>query len=379
LEAESRVRIACIHVLPLEYYPPAMTMLATMAGRPGWKVRAWTTHNSRGQKPWHPANVDVERLSQSSTAAPLPLRAAGYAAWHLRTAREISRWKPDVIISVEPHSALATWIYYKAFNGTAPLFIHHHEYYAPEDFAAPGMRLLRATRRLEREDLFRRAVWISQTNEHRLRLLYKTNPSVRENVGRVFPNFPPQSWIDRARSGFSRPADPRAHFLYLGSASLEDTFIGDAAAWVAKNPDACTLTITGNNVARSVWQYVEALNAPNITLHKNGWAYDEIPERLRDFDAGLVLYKGNTQNFIYNVPNKVIEYLAGGLEVWYPREMIATGDFARAHPGLRMSEMDFTRLPSTVPTVRQVRVHDPFPFTAESAIAPLLAAIEEVT
>ena len=372
------MRIACIHVLPVEYYPPAMTMLEVLARHADWDVSVWTTANSRGQVPWNPAGLSVERIRQASPSAFLPIRASGYLNWHLRTARAIAKWKPDVVISVEPHSALAAWTYYRVFNGRAPLFIHHHEYYAPEDFDAPGMRLLRATRGLERDNLFTRAVWISQTNERRLELLRQTNPAVSKEVSRVFPNYPPRSWVERAAQARRGTTDSRTHFLYLGSASLEDTFIGEAAAWAARHPEMCTLTIVGNNIAGSAWSYVESLKASNISIDRAGWEYDEIPERLADFDAGLVLYKGNTQNFVYNVPNKIFEYLAGGLAVWYPQEMIATAEFHRAHPALRMREMDFRQLPSAIPQVHRQPGTNAVEFTAELAMTPLIEAIAGV-
>jgi hypothetical protein len=378
LTPEPALRVACVHVLPVEYYPPAMTMLEILASNPDWSVRVWTTENARGQDRWDPSNLRVERPRKASTTSSLPVRTAGYLNWHLGAARAISAWNPHVVISVEPHSALATWIYYKVFNGKAGLFIHHHEHYAPEDFNAPGMRLLRATRGAERDDLFHRALWISQTNEQRLRLLMQKNPTVPAEVFRVFPNFPPKAWIENAKGARRLTSDARIHFLYLGSASLEDTFIGEAAAWIARHQDEATLTIVGNNIAESAWSYVRSLNAPNISTDNRGWMYDDIPRRLADFDIGLVLYRGNTQNFIFNVPNKVVEYLAAGLAVWYPREMTATAEFQRQHSGLRMSEIDFSRLPSNVPLLKRLPLTDAFPFTAESAVAALVETIGRV-
>jgi hypothetical protein len=36
------------------------------------------------------------------------------------------------------------------------------------------------------------------------------------------------------------------------------------------------------------------------------------------------LYKGHIPNYIYNVPNKVYEYLACGLQVWYSKDLLTT-------------------------------------------------------
>jgi hypothetical protein len=369
------MRIACVHVLPLEYYPPATTLLDILSRQEGLEVRAWSSVNARNHKEWQSPLVHVERPRQSAVSAPLASRMIGYLNWHFRTASRIARWKPDVLVSIEPHSALATWLYYNAFGGRARLFTHHHEYYSSADFDASGMRLLRATRRLERNDLFTRAEWISETNAHRLALLRQWNPGVTDRKAKVLPNYPPGEWVARARSSHRSRDTGRTRFLYLGSASLEDTFIGEIASWIAARPESATLHVTGNNIAAGVWQRLRSLGATNITLDEAGWEYETIPERLATFDVGLILYRGNTQNFIYNVPNKTIEYLAGGLEVWYPPEMKAMSEFHAHHPKLGMREMNFLDLPARIPDTLDNSATEEFPFTAEAATQPLISAI----
>jgi len=277
---------------------------------------------------------------------------------------------------VEPHSALATWLYYEVFAGKARLFIHHHEYYAPEDFARPGMRVLRATYKLERRDLFRRAEWISQTNQQRLTLLKQAYPLVDDSKGRVWPNYPTRCWAQRARDRKCERDSARTRFLYLGSASLEDTFIGEFARWIAGHPNETSLHVVSNNISRDVWADLQSLGASNIVLNDAGWDYEEIPSLASQFDVGVVLYKGNTKNFVYNVPNKTIEYLAAGLNVWYPAQMTSMREFETSYPDLPLLQMNFEALPQRVPSLRQLNRPGAFPFTSENAIAPLISAIE---
>jgi hypothetical protein len=369
------MRIAFIHALPLEYYPPATTMLDLLSRVPGWEVRAWSSANARDSVEWTSEHVTVDRPRQSSQHASLPSRMAGYLNWHLRTARRVSQWKPNVVISIEPHSALATWLYYNVMLGNARLFIHHHEYYAPDDFSGGGMRLLRATRHLERGDLFERAEWISQTNAHRLRLLQEWNPAALHK-GRVFPNHPPVAWINRARSEARERGVTRTRFLYLGSASLADTFIGEFAKWIAERPEKGTLHVAGNNISDEVWENLRSLGATNISFTEGGWDYSAIASMLRNYDVGLVLYRGNTQNFVYNVPNKTFEYLAGGLEVWYPLQMHSMAEFHAANPSLPMREVNFLDLPADVPALIPTVMAGDFPFTAETATRPMIDCIE---
>jgi hypothetical protein len=301
----------------------------------------------------------------------------GYTSWHARVAAELAIWRPHAIISVEPHSTLATWTYYNVFRGNACLYIHHHEYYAPEDFSKSGMRLLRATRGLEQHDLMERATWVSQTNDERLRLLREWNPKITDATARVLPNYPPQAWTLRA----SRPqhnSGDTLRIVYVGSASLTDTYILEIGRWAAKHPAKVRLHVTGDNIADEVWKSLQSIGAKNITLEPMGCEYNSLPHLLTQFDVGLVLYKGNTLNFVHNVPNKAIEYLAAGLEVWYPREMKGMRTFHATHPEFPLREVDF----STLAEISPQPVHPPgnttvFPLTAESALAPLIAHLEE--
>lgn len=366
------MKIAYLHVLPLEYYPPARTVLTLMSRRAAWKVRAWTSANKRGLDPWNPGEVEVSRSWIAGPQSLLPIRMSGYVAWHVQAAAQIAAWRPDVLIVVEPHSALAAWVYYKVFRGNATLFIHHHEYYAPEDFSAPGMRQLKRTLTLDRRDLFPRAVWVSQTNLERMRLLRSWNPGITDQTARILPNFPPAQWVRNAFALPSPAASDTLRLVYLGSASLEDTFIDEVARWVAARPNRVSLHVVGDNVSTAVWSLLDSLDADNITTDEHGYEYDALPELLTQFDVGLILYKGNTANFVHNVPNKAIEYLACGLEVWYPPEMEGMRTFREEFPDERVREVNFRDLPAHVPRVVRARARTTeFPFTAEAATRSL--------
>ena len=59
--------------------------------------------------------------------------------------------------------------------------------------------------------------------------------------------------------------------------------------------------------------------------------YSKLPNLLRQFDVGLVLYNGHSDNMRYGVPNKLIEYLRCGLHVVYPSALESVTDFVSAH------------------------------------------------
>jgi hypothetical protein len=369
------MKVAYIHILPVEYYPPATNALEIMSRRSGWTVRAWSSPNYRRMPEWTSARVATTRHPYTQNGRAALQRLLGYLQWHLRTARELAKFKPDVIISVEPHSAIAVWLYYQLFTGNARLFIHHHEFYASEDFEAEGMRLVRLSARLEKRDLFPRAEWISETNQDRLNLL-AADSQIDPAKGRVLPNYPPREWIERAQARSPQSSD-RLRIVYLGSASLEDSFIEEFAQWVAAHPDELSFDVIGNNIAGGAWLAVEKLGARNISLNREGISYDKLPEVLRSNDVGVILYRGRTANFVYNVPNKAIEYLAAGLCVWYPMQMLSMKTFADDNPDLPLVEMDFANLPAEAPQrTRDIDLSRLQSFSAEAALGPLIDQID---
>jgi len=371
------MKIAYVHILPLEYYPPASNFLDLLGRQVSVRVHAYSTDNRKSRASHTNQSIAISRGRSPDPGSNPMLRLLVVLWWHLKTAISLAIFKPHSIIYIEPHSAIAAWLYYRLFRGKARLFIHHHEYYAPVDYNRPGMRIPRLGFRLEKSDLFQRAEWISQTNEDRLRLVRGDNPEVAEKVWHILPNFPPEGW-----AGIPAPNQPGSgksgiRLIYVGSASFEDTYIKEIVSWAASHPEEVELHICGYNVAREVWEWLEQEQFSNVSFDSSGYRYEELPEILSAFDVGLVLYKGNTSNFVYNVPNKVFEYLACGLEVWYPSEMLSIRKFQQDNPAplreLRFPELEDLQL-GTIQS-KGLDVNTCVQFTAERAFAPLFDAL----
>lgn len=368
------IKVAYLHNLPLEYYPPACNFLDLLRHEGDAEVRAFSTANRKGRASYTNPKIHIERSRPPDPAAHEVFRFLRAIGWHLKTALTLARFRPDALVYVEPHSALGAWIYFKLLGGRSRLFIHHHEYYEPGDYLRPGMRLPRLGWHCERRYLFRRAEWISQTNSDRLRLIKNDHSDVPAGTWRVLPNYPPASWAPPPVARKVAKEQTPQRLIYVGSASFADTYIEEIVRWVAANPGRVELHICGYNVASEVWEWLERECYANVSHDRAGFEYHELPDLLRNFDVGLVLYKGNTTNFIYNVPNKVFEYLRCGLEVWYPREMLGLGNFARQH-AVALREFSFFELDTINPEQLEPRLQSTFDlseFTAESAFAPLL-------
>lgn len=375
------MRVAFVHQLPLEIYPPACNALAILSRQPGISVAAWSSENHRGLPRYASSAHALRRPAYPAPAEGGGFfggvrRFVGFLRWHFRTASEIAAWEPDAVISIEPHSALAVWWLLKWHRSRTRLFIHHHEYYAAADFRRSGNRTSRICRWFEVRGLFPAAEWVSQTNEDRLRLLREQVSGLDARVCRVWPNHPPESWLGKAAAlrAAQSPDEGPLRLVCVGSLSFEDCFVREIVEWVAARPGQVSLHLCGHNIKPEVCEWVAGLGAGNVCTDAGGLAYGELPALLVRFDVALVLYRGNTLNFTYNVPNKVIEALACGLEVWYPVEMSGMDHFREAHPELPLRRVHFRALDEfAVPERgRHPAVGE---FSAEQAISPLLAAL----
>lgn len=367
------MKIGYLHNLPLEYYPPACVSLDLLGRQGKARVHAFTTVNRKGRKEYANKAIEIFRSRAVDPGANALARLVVAFWWHVQTALSLWKLKPEAIVYVEPHSAIAAWIYFRLLRGTARLFIHHHEYYEAKDYNRPGMRMPRLGSRLEKSYLFPRSEWISQTNEDRLRLAQGEHPEASSTAWRILPNYPPQDWCRHSDGYREVVSTPPIRLIYVGSASFEDTYIEEIVRWAAAHPQAIHLHICGYNVAQDVWDWLSEKQFTNVTWNTMGYSYEELPNILKEFDVGLVLYKGNTTNFIYNVPNKVFEYLACGLEVWYPAVMIGMKRFCEGQAA-KLREFNFDDLDRLAPSNLAPiggDAFDRFAFTAEQALTPL--------
>ncbi len=368
------MKIAYVHNLPLEYYPPATNLLNCLAGQAEVSVRAYSTENLKQRAEFRSPGIKIIRGRLPGRDAPAILRLFASLWWHVRTAIAVWRFRPDVIFYVEPHSAITVWLLVVVLRRRCRLFIHHHEYYAKQDCKRPGMRLPAIGYWLERRCLFGKAEWVSQTNPDRLSLLSSQCPAVAASVWQVLPNYPPQTWLQHVGAEQAVHPASRQRLIYVGSASFEDTYIREIVLWAAANKEWVNLHICGYNVAQDVWTWLADKQFPNVSCAPDGCAYADLPGLLSEFDVGLVLYKGNTSNFVFNIPNKVFEYLVCGLEVWFPREMKSTVNLLDQTRG-RLRQLDFHTImekrPSELRTLHKCSP-DLSQYTAERAFAPLV-------
>jgi glycosyltransferase involved in cell wall biosynthesis len=368
---------AIVHFSPLEQYPPAQNLIRILCAISGLSVEVHTTQDNHGRCQDFGETCRVYRNSNPAGKPPLR-RLLAYLGFYWMTFLRLLSGSPSAIVYIEPSSAFPVYLYSLLRPGV-PIFLHHHEYHSPDQFLRPGMRLIRAFHWLEKRRLFRRARWVSHTNAKRLELFAADCPMVPDSVQRILPNYPPGEWRkveNRAWLTVSRPF----RFVYVGSLSLRDTFLAEFVGWLLRQPAGrVCFDVYAYNLDDETREFLLARQGDVLRHFPEGVAYENLPEVLADYHAGVILYKAETLNYRYNETNKLFEYLICGLDVWYSHRMEGIRPHARQDMRPRVIECDFEKMDSrdwSSLLDRSVTLPDAPPvYTAESACAPLVAAL----
>lgn len=312
-------KIAVVHYMPLEFYPPITNLLDVMTTSQ-LNVSVWTSENNKNRTPYRNNKLNqITRCSFPASKDNSLIRLLKYFWFNLTCFFGLIKYNPDVVIYYESYSVFPVYLYSLLFGKKKEFFIHYHEYESPKEYKK-GMKLVQFYHRLEKRRLYRLASWISQTNQDRLSLFSKDHPTISKDKLHVMPNFPPKSWLTHVTNKQSVPNTP-LKTVYVGSLSLKDTYIKEYCEWVMHQNGAVTLDIFAYNLHTDTQSYLRSLGSAYINFHEQGIAYQDLPKILSNFDVGVILYKGNTKNYVYNAPNKLFEYLMCNLTVIYPQVM----------------------------------------------------------
>ena len=313
-------RVYIIHLLPLEYYPPITNLLNILSKDKLVKTAIFSTKNNKYRPRFQTKNIQISRTNYPGYQKNIILKFWSFFTYVFLPLWQIIVFKPHVLMYYEPHSALPAYLYKRFFNPGVKLFIHHHEYYAPEEFQGSAMRSVRFFHKLETTFLYKKAAWISQTNSYRLDFFSKDYPYVPKSTLFSLANYPPLSWAKslKKRSKIKGPIK----LLYIGALSFENTYIREIVTFVRNNPNSIMLDIFSYNMHNDVLSWLQSESIENISLNAFGIPYGQIPKIASSYDIGLVLYKGHNINYQYNAPNKLFEYLVCGLDVWVPKELL---------------------------------------------------------
>ena len=332
------MKIAIIHFQPIEYYPPVHNFIRTLANtKSDANIKVYTSHNAHKLVYDDYGSAKVYRSKDFASPKLSILRYVLIAWYYLVTIFRLIKHRPDYIMYYETYSCLPAYYIKKLFNKKAKIIIHYHEYLTPAYYHLQ-MKFFPFLIRLEKE-LLKRAFWISHTNAERLELFKAQYPDLDASQLNTFPNFPPKAWDRPAKSTLSEPVK----LVYIGALSTKHMYTKEVIDWVNEQNGKFTLDIYSLNVKADVYNYIRQTNSELIVV-KESIPYDQIPDILEQYDVGLVIYNGDSKNYIYNAPNKLFEYHATGIDVWFSSDLITSKYYKTANSFPKIVEVDFNNL-----------------------------------
>ncbi|MCK0123643.1 hypothetical protein MWU76_04465 [Gelidibacter sp. F2691] len=366
-------KIAVIHYMPLEFYPPVTNFLDIVSTYKNNEVRVYSTKNNKGRDIY--ANSRLKRIFRSwfpDRKESGLMRIFKYFKFNLSCFFNLIRFQPNTILYYESYSAWPVYWYLMFFGNKTELLIHYHEYTSPTEYLK-GMRLVKVYHSYEKKYLYKRALWISHTNQQRIDLFLNDIPDVDPLKMQVVPNYPPGSWLQKGNVHRVN-GDSILRTVYVGSLSLRDTYIKEYCEWVLKQHGMVTFDIYSFNLHDDTYKYLESLDSEYIRFYSKGVEYNEIPEILSNSHVGVILYKGLTENYVYNAPNKLFEYLACGLKVIYPDKMLGMKPYDSEHVmPLNFEALGASKLFNSYSSDKQALIKNKF--IAEDALKPLVSKL----
>ena len=371
-------KIIIVHHQPLELFPPTLNFLESLTGsEKSHRVLVLTSGTELDFKLFTKAGVSIKRIYETRNSHGTLKRIFNFGLFVIKSLWHLARWRPDVVMYYESHSALPVYYYFRYCRSKAKLFIHYHEYMTPAEYEQKGMRVVNYSHKREKY-LYRIADWISHTNEKRIELVLQDHTELNKAVFRVMPNYPPLNWL--ATGSASNISDSLLRLVYVGSfGSLEHLYIRELLTWVNAMKGQIMLDIYSYNVSPEVKNFLQTLNAENVQV-KGSLNYEDLPSVLTHYHVGLIFYKATSLNVEHCAPNKLFEYLTCGLDVWFSKEMSGCYPYIREDSYPKVIKVDFKNLSEfdyKKAIDRSGLSEKKSNFFAENAYAPLINKLEE--
>jgi hypothetical protein len=327
-------KIAILHFNIIEKYPPVMNFIFdALEENPSLKILVFTTKNTTSYTTPHFPNTKIYRFGTISSN---PVKRYAYYVWfNLMSSVVLFINSVDKTTVFETLSIFPLWLGSRILKSKIG-HIHFHEYVSePERHSSSAyMKFL-----FKLEDHLLKKYSCSQTNEDRKRLFLIDKPFLKPEMVEVRPNMPPKSWWNQYGQFKKKSTDEKIKLVYVGACDNQTMYVKEVLDWVAANPKHLELTIISQQLDNQTRDLIVGYNTAAIKV-KAPIDYYELPKELVKYDVGLVLYKGHIPNYVYNVPNKVYEYLACGLSVLTSSKLTSTVNLNHK----KISAVDFSNL-----------------------------------
>ncbi len=331
-------KLVIVHFQPLELYPPIQNLIQFIGASSEKKelyVYSTSTETIIDQFKSSSANIKIKRLAKSGNNLKALKRYYNYLVFNVCCLFQLIRLKPQRILYFETISSFPVYIYKRYFNTKTEILIHYHEYTSPVEFDK-GMKLVRQFHKYEKY-LYPKACWVSHINQYRMQQFVADSQPVVINNQHILPNYPPKNWFIQPLAGIEMPVK----IIYVGALSLDTMFTIEFAEWVIQQNGKVIWDIYSLNITDDAKDYLNSLASSWINI-RPGVEYNDLPVIIKKYAVGVVLYNGHIPNYIDNAPNKLFEYLACGLDVWFPVVMKGSLPYITKGSFPKVMAIDFT-------------------------------------
>jgi len=340
---ETNRGIAVIHFQPLELFPPVMNLLNFLGTTSKEKIIAISTlkRKETNLKNYRNGSGNIEIKRTPPVFPHSVFRIFNYLFFYCYALYFLFKKKPAAVLYFETISSWPALLYKKIRKNKGSLLVHYHEYTTPDEYVH-NMRLVKWMHKLETKMYSTSYNWISHTNGVRLNK-FKSDHSLQNADPAMFhimPNYPSEFWaakITKFGSG------TKTRLVYAGALGYDTMYLQETIDWVIVNKEFLSLDLYAYNIDAKSLELLNSVTDDSINF-LGGCNYEDLPGILANYDVGLVLYKPYAENMIYNISNKVFEYLACGLDVWFSKDMTYSVSLARNHVYPKIIPVDFKNL-----------------------------------
>lgn len=359
-------KVFIIHFQPLELFPPAMNMIDFISREKNVQIVISTNKKSDKNSLKTYTNESVKIFRPATLSRSGIRQYINYAAYYFGTFLNLLWHRPETVLYIETLSSWPALLYKKLRGKHVRLMVHYHEYTEPRLYQE-GMLLSRRMHKEERK-MYPKYSWISHTNPVRMEM-FKNDcnlTNLDSSIFHILPNYPSKSWasgrdvssslsrffgsLNDSRKSWSTGRDTsrdlndhRKKLVFVGSLGYQNMYLQEVLDWLGDHPEEFSLDIYSYNIDSKARDAIEKCGLANVHFF-GGCDYQALPEILKNYDIGLVIYKPFSKNTIHAVSNKVFEYLACGLDVWFSEDMTYTFEYVTEDTYPKVLPVNFQEL-----------------------------------
>jgi hypothetical protein len=320
-------------MLPIEHYPPVQNLINYLSDYVS--ITCFTLKSKKLDKFVNEKTI-IKRNKEIDTNS--ISRLISHLLFYLKTFFYLLKHSPEEVIYYDSISSLPVWLY-KIVNKRVKIIIHYHEYITNNEYET-GMIITKLAHKYLEKKNYMNAYWISQTNTFRRDFFCVDNNLSKSSV-EIMPNYPPKSW-----SKFKSKEEQTdiLKIIYVGySVNSKGNYIKELIKWLDSQVINIQLDFYLIDTKTCPTSLFKEYKNMRINLY-NAINYDELPNVLRKYNIGIILYKPTEKNWIYNAPNKLFEYLSCDLDVWFPDTMIGSLEYENLETFPKVVSLDFENL-----------------------------------